>query len=503
MAIKLADLKIYAAATPGASTLFTNIGGGPDTTTKPVWTNFPAGGIQVVSSDAGDSGGGSVRVTVTALSGEFLEIFPTGQTPNPYGNASDVVLLEAHTDANQLGDIAIESTTTEFSGTLSSGTQDDVTLPGGASAVDDAYRGMVIRETNGSKRIRTIIKYVGSTKVATVSRAWGGTAPSGTTTVRIAKGVLFDLAPNMVFQVYRLGADTVYWGGSGQGGIAGTTYYDKYFIYNTSGADSLTSGQVAEAVSGLSGNCEFALETSVNGTGKNGTGNGRTVAPTSGVSAFDSSAKSIPGGGTLAAGQRIGVWIKFVAVNADDYYALNLTGTGIDETYDFPLQATGSSIHNYDGSGGITMGGSAGHSTLHSYSGTGGIVMGGAADTQFLPNTAHNYTGSGGIVTGGAARTYRVPNYKGSGGAVLSGAAGVTKSLTQVSFDILNAAEVPCPVFFDILGTIEAPNGVPVEFDIFEGPNGVTVSFDIYSGRLRTARTSEDVQQPVAKVVLT
>ena len=57
-------------------------------------------------------------------------------------------------------------------------------LDAAASAVDDFYNGLVIRLTGGtgSGQIREIIDYVGSTKIATVSRAWG-TNPDATRVV--------------------------------------------------------------------------------------------------------------------------------------------------------------------------------------------------------------------------------------------------------------------------------------------------------------------------------
>jgi hypothetical protein len=99
----------------------------------------------------------------------------------------------------------------------------------------------------------------------------------------------------------------------------------------------------------------------------------------------------------------------------------------------------------------------------------------------------------------GAARTYRRPNYIGSGGLVVGGAADIEADVTQISFDIFQALRAPLAAFFDILGTVEAPNPIEAEFDIYGGASGMMTSFDIYSDRLRTARYSEDVQQPVTE----
>lgn len=500
MAIKRSDIRIYGSATNSSLNPFftpTNIGGAIDLTAKPMFVEFEPGAVdvQTVSSEdddnfAGFNGTEGDIYTREAPGGEH--ILWTGKTPNPTTISQARTLWLATTTNFNTGDCAIESINGAFTGTLAAGTDDDVTLPAGASAVDQFYRGWVIRETNGAKRIRTVIDYNGTTKVALVSRAWGGTAPGATTTIRVSKGVVFDQSPSKIVTIYRPNTSAP----------TGTTVYEKIFVKNTHATDSLTTAQIAEVVGGSAGHVEFTLETTKNGSGKNGVGNDWTVAPSSGVGTFDSSTKSVPTG-TLAAGDRIGVWLKNTPATEDNEYVLETQGDGpIAAALGLPTEGLGASTFNYTASGGIVMGGSAGHSTLHSYSGSGGIVMGGAAITSFAPSTAHNYNGSGGVVTGGAARTYRVPNYKGSGGIVLGDAADIEATLVQISFDILNAFDAGLPVYFDILSTIEAPNGITAEFDIYEGANGVTASFDIYSGRLRTARVSEDVQMPVAEWIL-
>ena len=60
------------------------------------------------------------------------------------------------------------------SGTATAGSTSTITLAAGASAVDNAYRGMTIRTTGGtgSGQSRVILGYVGATKVATVTENW-------------------------------------------------------------------------------------------------------------------------------------------------------------------------------------------------------------------------------------------------------------------------------------------------------------------------------------------
>ncbi len=72
------------------------------------------------------------------------------------------------------------------SGTAQAGAASTITLAAGASATDNAYRGMTIRTTGGtgSGQSRVIASYVGATKVATVTEAFSPN-PDATTTYTI------------------------------------------------------------------------------------------------------------------------------------------------------------------------------------------------------------------------------------------------------------------------------------------------------------------------------
>ena len=79
------------------------------------------------------------------------------------------------------------------SGTAQAGAASTITLAAGASASDDAYRGMRIKTTGGtgSGQARVISTYNGTTKVATVSEAWT-TPPDVTTTYSIDAQVAYQ-----------------------------------------------------------------------------------------------------------------------------------------------------------------------------------------------------------------------------------------------------------------------------------------------------------------------
>lgn len=73
-----------------------------------------------------------------------------------------------------------------FSDTATAGAPSTITLPSGASYIDDFYNGCVITLTGGtgSGQTRIISNYIASSGVATVSVAWG-TQPNSTTTFEI------------------------------------------------------------------------------------------------------------------------------------------------------------------------------------------------------------------------------------------------------------------------------------------------------------------------------
>ena len=86
-------------------------------------------------------------------------------------------------------------TAAAVTGTAQAGAASTLTLAAGASATDDAYKGMVMRLTAGtaSGESNVITGYVGSTKVATVARAWTVT-PDATSEYSIDANVLYKAA---------------------------------------------------------------------------------------------------------------------------------------------------------------------------------------------------------------------------------------------------------------------------------------------------------------------
>jgi hypothetical protein len=323
VSVLLSDIKCYAAATNPEDDSATAIGGAIDTSKKFDFTDF-SGACKAVSDDVYDT---TQTVTLTYRDGDdaiqTLAIALNGTTE--VTDATSIArALKASKDATCAGNVALVSQTDELSGTLASlgDAADEVVFPGGASSSDGHYNGMVLIADGGtgSGAIAEIINYIGATKTATLSRDVSATF-DGTTTFKVFKGFFFDVGPSEILDIVLMGYDSVADVASG----SERDFYQKMFFKHTDASGSglsLLTCAVAIAED-LSARVSTAIESSLNGTGTNGVGNNRRVAPSSGVGTFDTSSKSVPGGGTMTPGDRIGVWMKL----ADVAGATELTGT--------------------------------------------------------------------------------------------------------------------------------------------------------------------------------
>ena len=281
----------------------TGIGGAIALGVKPIFNSPAAGGtVQYVSSNAGDT---TQTVTVSYLDANNAvqtEVKTLNGTTVVAGSATMKTLEKGIKSASTSGDVAVEATTAERTGTAQAGSATDITLDAGASAVDNAYRAMVLRITGGTGagQIRDILSYAGATKIATVGRAWG-TNPDATSTFRVSRGFMFDKSPSEVTQVRRI----FYNAQANASGGATKTYYEKIFVKNTNGSANLTSGQIA--LTDAVGVITFGLPTTLDDTGSNGAGN-RQSAP-AGIT-FDAATKTMANSGTLTNGTAQGLWAK-------------------------------------------------------------------------------------------------------------------------------------------------------------------------------------------------
>jgi hypothetical protein len=319
------DLNCYGSAVMPDDDSVLDIGGAVDRTRTVEFVDVGSDSLQAVSSSAADVTQ-SVDVAYRDATGVALSLSIALAGQAVVSDATVVErILKAVKDLTCAGDVALEAATAVLSGTLSAGGLTSATLPVGASPVDDAYRGLVLRETNGARRIRKVVRYTGASRVAVVDRAWGGSPPDGTTTFRLSAGAYFPKLPFEVFEVRR-----PFYAASSDPLVA-KTYYEKVFLSNEHATLALLEAVVSE-YDDPGADIEFALETTLDGSGTNGAGNSRQVAPSAGVGAFSSADKPAVGS-VVGAGQAQGTWLK-LSLPADapaqnTTYTVALTGTSI------------------------------------------------------------------------------------------------------------------------------------------------------------------------------
>lgn len=303
MSITANELKFYGSATMPDTDATTAIGGAIATGTMVTFADVN-GTVQAVSDNTGDTSQtmtifyrdttGLIQSTTIALNGQTVVTNATSMER----------LMKASKSATCAGNVAIEAQTATRSNTGQAG--------GG-----------------GNHEIAQIISYVGSTKVATVSRNWTSGAGAGTAVItldtgasssddfytgqiirmtdasigfRISNGFFFEKTPAEVTAVRRIFYDA---SADPPGGSA-KTYYEKIFAKNTDGSLALATAQV-KLISDTGSDVSFGLATAQNDSGTNGGGNNRQVAP-AGIS-FATSDQLVPGTDMLA-GAYIGVWLK-------------------------------------------------------------------------------------------------------------------------------------------------------------------------------------------------
>ncbi len=310
----LSDIKWYASAVNPEDNTAVNIGGAIDLTKKHDFYDITTDSYQIGSENAGDTtqsltttyrdANGIIQSEVKALNGQTVVTSATVLAR----------VLKCVKSATCAGNVALESGTAVRSNTLPSQvgvpSVDSIFLDAGASAVDNFYKDMVIRFTGGTNNhvIAKIIKYVAATQTAYLSRTLTGVSGD---TFSISKGIFFDKTPSEILYVTRFDYDCA----ANPAGGGEVDYYNKGFFKHTdaSGGGGSLTACVVKIGSNPTTYMKFGLDAAVNGTTANGGGNNRKVAP-AGIS-FDVTDQNVPGGGTLTAGDRIGVWGKLALPN--------------------------------------------------------------------------------------------------------------------------------------------------------------------------------------------
>lgn len=300
-----------------------------DLTTKVTFVDVgPAGGVQVVSSAAGDTTQ-TVTITYRTSAGVKLTeaIALAGLTAQGSVETDVERLLKAVKSATCAGTVAVEAATATRTATAQGGAAKTVsqmaymTLDASADGSDNVYNGQVLRITagTGAGQIREIVKYRGSDKRAWVRRDWA-TPPDNTSVFRISQGMIFEKAPNEIMTVRRaffdISSDVL--GGSAR------DFYMKIAALNIHATLALTSAQIAES-SDPSGKFEFGLEASLDGTGQS---SNRVSAP--GGITFNSATKNVANSGNHTPGTHQGIWLHLALAAGDaaldTYYELSELG---------------------------------------------------------------------------------------------------------------------------------------------------------------------------------
>ncbi len=283
--------------------------------------------VKAVSENAGDT---TQTITVTgrdATGAKFSEgIDLNGQTPVE-SSADFERLLKAVKSATCAGVVAVMSSTNQHNGTAQGGGANYINLAAGASGTDDFYLGQVIRITGGTgiHQLREIVKYNGTLKRAYV-RTWT-TNPDATSTYEIADGVVFEKTPDEILTVRRVFYDAA---ANAEGG-ADKVVHEKIFAKNNHATLALTNGKIAEVAEGIYAKVDFDLESTLDGSDDNGSGNTRLVAP--GGYTFDSAEKDIANSGNLSPDSAQGLWLA-LDLNAGDpasksFWKPQVSGTSI------------------------------------------------------------------------------------------------------------------------------------------------------------------------------
>ena len=293
--------------------------------------------IKAVSEDVGDTvpvikvwG----RDTAGIKQDTGVELDLNGQTAVTSTQTLERIMKVTLESGTPTGAVAIYPTGAAVqSGTAQGGAANELTLAAGASASNQAYQFHVLITTGGTgpNQIREILDYNGTSKKVKV-RDWAVT-PDATTTYEIYNGVVLEPADQgpgatKIDKVARAHYDA---SADAAGGSA-KTYYEKMFVYNDHATLALTNAKIDEVDEGAYDKITFALETTLDGTGTNGS-NTRLVAPSSGIGSFGSAQLDVANSGALSPGSGQGVWIATLlgaGDAADDtFYKLELTGQSV------------------------------------------------------------------------------------------------------------------------------------------------------------------------------
>jgi hypothetical protein len=285
----VSDVRPYSVAFIADTDTDTPLGGAIDTSRTIEFLDSP-GLVQLVSSDAGDTGPPNVLMIGLDAGDNIVQELhqPNGLTPVPF-TTTFAQLLKMTASAAAIGDLTIENQVATDTGTASAGTANTITCPTAPAGL----AGQIIRLTGGTDagEIRLIIQQIG--QELTVNRAWT-TPPDGSTTYRVSPGFLLQNAPFSALQSRRLFYNAV------ADSVAVKIIYDKFFFRNDNGVDTIPTPIFS--MTDPSGLIRFGLAAALNDVL---TTTDRLTAP-SGIT-FGTGPQPVS---SLTPGDRIGVWVE-------------------------------------------------------------------------------------------------------------------------------------------------------------------------------------------------
>lgn len=303
--IRAGQLRAYASASmPQDNTTIS--GGVIDRSVSIDFSDLSAtGGLQVVSSDSGDSVSLTIygRLANGVINSESVSL--NGTTPAPTAETAWERIMKAVKSDVTVGDVAVEQVTAVATGTLQDADSDTAVLDLGASTVDGYYVGFVFRVTGGTGvgSIAKVLVYDGSTQTAVFDKVL---TLNNTSVYRLSRGVVLNKSPYEIMTVRRPFWNALATAPSG----ADRVFYEKFFWRNDS-AESLTLAQVQEVVN--TSGILFGIDPTIPSTSSVVN---RLTAPVISNLVFGRLPQDIPTTlATLAPGQAVGVWLAF-AVSA-------------------------------------------------------------------------------------------------------------------------------------------------------------------------------------------
>ena len=168
----------------------------------------------------------SISPTVTERGGGVYMVALTGSMTDTSGALALRCTATGALQFDAIDQVTVDSLTLQ-TGTAQAGTSTSVTLAAGASSVNDYYKGAVLRFVDGTganQATRVITAYNGTTKVATVARAFA-TTPD-TTTVYVVQGEQSPVLGNNLDILVQAGTGTGQINLTG-GNVTASTVSDK------------------------------------------------------------------------------------------------------------------------------------------------------------------------------------------------------------------------------------------------------------------------------------